>query len=89
MDIEVIIEVPQGSRNKYEMDAASGRLAHRWIRLCRLPDRRRTEREDLAAEGELDGLAGRVVPREHGEDEDHVAELETSAAVIHFADYQQ
>ena len=26
MDVEVIIEVPQGSRNKYEMDAASGRI---------------------------------------------------------------
>jgi inorganic pyrophosphatase len=26
VDIEVIIEVPQGSRNKYEIDAASGRI---------------------------------------------------------------
>jgi inorganic pyrophosphatase len=26
VDIEVIIEVPQGSRNKYEMDAATGRI---------------------------------------------------------------
>ena len=26
MDVEVIIEVPQGSRNKYEMDHASGRI---------------------------------------------------------------
>ena len=26
MHVEVIIEVPQGSRNKYEMDAASGRI---------------------------------------------------------------
>jgi inorganic pyrophosphatase len=26
MEIEVVIEVPQGSRNKYEMDAASGRV---------------------------------------------------------------
>jgi inorganic pyrophosphatase len=26
MDIEVVIEVPQGSRNKYEIDAASGRV---------------------------------------------------------------
>jgi hypothetical protein len=25
-DIEAIIEVPQGSRNKYEMDADSGRI---------------------------------------------------------------
>ena len=26
MDIEVIVEIPQGSRNKYEMDHASGRI---------------------------------------------------------------
>ena len=26
MDIDVIIEIPQGSRNKYEMDAAGGRI---------------------------------------------------------------
>jgi inorganic pyrophosphatase len=26
MEIEVVIEVPQGSRNKYEMDVASGRV---------------------------------------------------------------
>jgi inorganic pyrophosphatase len=26
VDVEVIIEIPQGSRNKYEMDAASGRI---------------------------------------------------------------
>jgi inorganic pyrophosphatase len=26
MDVEVIIEIPQGSRNKYEMDQATGRI---------------------------------------------------------------
>lgn len=26
MDVEVIVEIPQGSRNKYEMDSVSGRI---------------------------------------------------------------
>ena len=26
MEIDVIIKIPQGSRNKYEMDAGSGRI---------------------------------------------------------------
>lgn len=26
MEVEVVIEVPQGSRNKYEMDPVSGRI---------------------------------------------------------------
>jgi inorganic pyrophosphatase len=26
MDVEVVIEIPQGSRNKYEMDHQSGRI---------------------------------------------------------------
>jgi inorganic pyrophosphatase len=26
MDVEVVVEIPQGSRNKYEMDHASGRI---------------------------------------------------------------
>ena len=26
MDIEVIVEIPQGSRNKYEMDHDTGRI---------------------------------------------------------------
>ena len=26
MDVEVVIEIPQGSRNKYEMDHATGRI---------------------------------------------------------------
>jgi inorganic pyrophosphatase len=26
MDVEVVVEVPQGSRNKYEMDHAIGRI---------------------------------------------------------------
>jgi len=26
VDVEVVVEIPQGSRNKYEMDHASGRI---------------------------------------------------------------
>ena len=26
MDVEVVVEIPQGSQNKYEMDHASGRI---------------------------------------------------------------
>ncbi len=26
MEVDVVIEVPQGSRNKYEMDPVSGRI---------------------------------------------------------------
>ena len=26
MDVEVVIEIPQGSRNKYEMDHKTGRI---------------------------------------------------------------
>jgi inorganic pyrophosphatase len=31
VEIEVVIEVPQGSRNKYEMDADSGRIRLDWM----------------------------------------------------------
>jgi inorganic pyrophosphatase len=26
MEVEVVVEIPQGSRNKYEMDHATGRI---------------------------------------------------------------
>ena len=42
MEIDVIIKIPQGSRNKYEMDAGSGRIRlDRTLHLDPLPRRSR------------------------------------------------
>ncbi len=56
MDVEVIIEVPQGSRNKYEMDPASGR-----VRLDRMLSKRsRPRRCAHAAASPLDGISSGI-----------------------------
>lgn len=49
MEIDVIIKIPQGSRNKYEMDAGSGRIRlDRTLHLDPLPRQRAATRHRVA-----------------------------------------